>query len=216
MQNPVSSFHPVQAILFDLDGTLVHSTLNFAQIRRDIGCPEGQDVLGFVEALPETEKHLAERIIQEHELTDAYATRVVDGALELLARLHLAGIKTAIVTRNSLQATQIKLETCGIKVAHVLTREDAPPKPDPQALLLLSQLWDMAPQTCVYVGDYLYDLQAANNAGMHACLYHRTGSGETVLPGFAHLADFICHDFDQFERVLLSYLKVQSVQQDCR
>ena len=207
MQHAVHSLHPVQAILFDLDGTLVHSTLDFAQIRRDIGCPEGQDVLGFVEALPEAEKRLAERIIQRHELTDAYATRVVDGALELLARLHLAGVKTAIVTRNSLEATRIKLETCGIKVAHVLTREDASPKPDPQALLLLSQRWNLAPRSCVYIGDYLYDLQAANNADMHACLYHEKATGEAGLPAFACFADFICHDFNHFESVLQGYLK---------
>lgn len=210
MQNAVSSLHPVQAILFDLDGTLVHSSLDFARIRRDINCPAGQDVLSFVDALPDAQKKQAERIIQNHELEDAYATRVVAGALDLLSRLHQAGIKTAIVTRNSLQATRIKLETCSIQVAHVLTREDAAPKPDPQALLHLSRLWGLAPQACVYIGDYLYDLQAANNAGMHACLFHESDNGKTALPSFAQFADFICEDFAAFEITLLNYLKTCS------
>lgn len=198
--------HPIKAILFDLDGTLVHSALDFNQIRTDIGCPDGQDVLSYVETLPSQEKLNAEKIIRQHELDDAHSAQVIHGASCLLERLEARGLKTAIVTRNSFEATQIKIKKCGIKVPYVLTREDAPAKPNPQGLLYFSKKWSLSPQECVYVGDYLYDLQAANNAKMHACLYLE--NNETKLfPEFSALADFICHDYKMFEQGLSYYLK---------
>jgi len=195
---------PIKAILFDLDGTLVHSRLDFRKIRQDIACPEGQDVLAYLDTLSEDKKLCAEKIIMQHELEDAHSVQIIEGANFLLDRLQVYGIKTAIVTRNSQLATQIKLQKSGLKAQKVLTREDAPAKPKPDALLHFSQLWDVSPQECVYVGDYLYDLQAANNANMHACLY--LDDNEANLPQYANLADFICRDLRVFEAVLNTYL----------
>ena len=200
------SLHPIKAILFDLDGTLVHSALDFKQIRKDIDCPEGQDVLSYLDILSTEAKLNAEEIIRRHELDDAHSAQVIHGASCLLERLEVRGLKTAIVTRNSYEATQIKLEKCGIKVPYVLTREDAPAKPAPQGLLYFSEKWSLAPQECVYVGDYLYDLQAANNAKMHACLYLEENQSK-VFPEYSVLADFICHDYKMFEQGLSDYLK---------
>lgn len=202
---PDFSLNPIKAILFDLDGTLVHSILDFRQIRKDISCPESQDVLSFLETLSDDARANAESIIMQHELDDAHATQIIDGASSLLERLDSYGIKTAIVTRNSQLATQIKIQKAGLNVEQILTREDAPAKPKPDALLYFSKLWNVEPQSCVYVGDYLYDLQAADNANMHACLYvHRS---ESALPYYADLAGFICRDFDKFEEYLSDYLQ---------
>lgn len=199
------TLHPIKAVLFDLDGTLVHSNLNFVQIRKDISCPKGQDVLSFLEGLSPEERLNADDIIMQHELADALSTQLISGADRLLTRLNEYGLKTAIVTRNSMTATQIKIQKSGLQVEHILTREDAPAKPKPDALLYFSKKWALEPGECVYVGDYLYDLQAANNANMHACLFFEA-KDNTSLPKYAELADFICQDFERFEDVLKSYL----------
>jgi len=72
----------------------------------------------------------------------------------------------AIVTRNCRQATAIKVANNGIPIDYVLTREDAPAKPDPTALLMVANTWQLQPEDCLYVGDFIYDQQAAENAGM--------------------------------------------------
>ena len=77
--------------------------------------------------------------------------------------------------------TSTEIEKSGLNVQKILTREDAPAKPKPDALLYFSNLWRFDPQECIYVGDYLYDLQAANNAKMHACLYLNEGENLVVM-----------------------------------
>jgi HAD superfamily hydrolase (TIGR01549 family) len=72
----------------------------------------------------------------------------------------------AIVTRNCRQATAIKVANNSIPIDYVLTREDAPAKPDPTALLMVANTWQLQPEDCLYVGDFIYDQQAAENAGM--------------------------------------------------
>ena len=41
-----------QALLFDLDGTLVDTRLDFAALRRELGFPEGVGLLEHLETLP--------------------------------------------------------------------------------------------------------------------------------------------------------------------
>ena len=54
----------------------------------------------------------------------------------------------------------------------------------------------------IYVGDYLYDIQAAHNANMRACLY---APNET--PPYADQADYVLHDFYDLVALVESYSK---------
>ncbi len=62
----------IKGVIFDLDGTLVESSLNFTRMRADIGCPQDEDILTFVDALSCAETKVnAHRTILQHELEDA-------------------------------------------------------------------------------------------------------------------------------------------------
>ena len=62
----------IKGVIFDLDGTLVESSLNFTQMRADVGCPQNEDILTFVNALSCAEAQAnAHRAILQHELDDA-------------------------------------------------------------------------------------------------------------------------------------------------
>ncbi|MBB1268558.1 HAD family hydrolase [Shewanella sp. SR44-3] len=160
----------LKGIIFDLDGTLVTSSLDFSLIRQQINCPEQLDVLVFVDTLTcvKTKAH-ANNVIAWHEQQDALSAQALPGMTDLFDALEKAQLPSAIVTRNSQSASALKVSNNRIPIQLVLTREDYPPKPAPDALLAIASLWQLEPQSILYVGDYLYDIQAAFNAGMQSC-----------------------------------------------
>ena len=103
----------------------------------------------------------------------------------------------AIVTRNFQQAAQIKIRNNAMPITRVITREDAPAKPNPEALLLIAREWQLKPERILYVGDFRYDVEAANNAGMHSCLY-----APDEQPDYAHQADLVIRHFDELTQQL--------------
>lgn len=170
------SFDAIKAIIFDLDDTLVRTQLDFAYIKEKIGCPHNDDVLTFIEQIPcQQAQQRAHDIVLEHELLDAQCSAWLPGAKAFvdMAAHHL--LPLAIVTRNCKQATALKLANNNIPIKLVLTREDAPAKPDPTALLQIAEQWQIEPAEIAYIGDYKYDIEAAHNASMQAWLYQPCG-----------------------------------------
>ena len=191
-------FPQTKGIIFDLDGTLVTSEIDFAELSRALGIDRGTDILLHIEQLEcETDRTDALALVEGHELRDAELSHWLPGASEMLTELHDMQIPMAIVTRNFPAAAQIKIARNNIPIKLLITRADAKPKPHPEALLAISSQWCIPPQELLYVGDYLYDLQAAANAGMRSCLY-----APCALPHFAHQADLICNDYSNFLRLV--------------
>lgn len=191
----------IKAVLFDLDGTLVSSYLDFARIRAEIQCPLDVDLLHYIEGLDPDQRRHAEAIVQRHEQADADRAETLPGVEKVLSSLDKMAIATGIVTRNARQTTQTKLRRTGLRVSEVITREDALPKPHPEALHKLCESWGLSPETCIYIGDYRYDIEAARNAGMLAGFY---ANGE--VPDYAREADLVLQDWhgflEDFERYL--------------
>ncbi|MCU5785237.1 HAD family hydrolase, partial [Alloalcanivorax marinus] len=127
-----------QALLFDLDGTLVDSQLDFAALRRELGFPDGIGVLEHLQTLAPLAAARARAVIDRHEQEGAAAARWIDGAEALLATLHQRGVPTAILTRNSRAAVARTHDVLNLPVDLILTREDCEPKPDPEGLLRIA------------------------------------------------------------------------------
>ncbi|MGO4894014.1 HAD family hydrolase [Flavobacterium sp. W21_SRS_FM6] len=183
----------IKGIIFDLDGTLLTSSLDFKAIREQIHCPSHLDVLSFIAGLPAQTQEVANQVVLAHEMADAQDSMWISGAEQAIASLKKRKIPIAIVTRNSKQATLHKLKNNKLVVDTVITREDAPPKPNPYALLKIAKNWGLPVQQVAYIGDYLYDIQAANNADMFAGLY-----APNEVPNYAYLAQWVFNHFDQF------------------
>ena len=164
----------IHGVIFDLDGTLVSSELDFSLIKAQIGCPDNEDLLDFIAQLPSPYmREEAMNIVHQHELLDAQHATLLPGVSEAIALLNERNIPMAIVTRNFDKAAALKLKNNPLPISTVLTRSDAPAKPDPSALNAIATLWNISADNLLYVGDYLYDIQAAHNANMRACLYAR-------------------------------------------
>ena len=124
------------------------------------------------------------------------------GMVELLNYINRQNLPCAIVTRNSKTASEMKLKQNNINIDIVLTRECYPAKPAPDALNAIAEMWQIPPKNLLYVGDYLYDIQAANNAGMIACFINHG-----IDTHYQHLADVIVKSLAE----LLTILKKHSI-----
>jgi HAD superfamily hydrolase (TIGR01549 family) len=184
--------HKLLGVIFDLDNTLVTSSLNFNKIRHSLGCPKEKDLLDFIDELPFGQQLSAKNLLINYETADALSAKKFDGTDELLTLLSLSEIACAIVTRNCQQAALIKVKNNGIDIPIVISREDHRAKPAPDALLHLAKYWKTPPENLLYVGDYLYDLQAANNANTMSCLVTH---GQTLE--YADLASIVVTDLGE-------------------
>ncbi|MDN3379516.1 MULTISPECIES: HAD family hydrolase [unclassified Pseudoalteromonas] len=183
----------IKGVIFDLDGTLVSSELDFTLIKAQLGCPDEQDLLSHIAGLPSPYmREEAMNIVHQHELIDAQHASLLPGVANTVAHLKKIGIPMAIVTRNYDRAAALKLKNNPLPIQTVLTRSDAPPKPDPSALNAIATLWQLEQSNLLYVGDYLYDIQAAQNANMRSCLY-----APDKVPEYAEQADYILHHFNE-------------------
>ena len=176
-----------QAFLFDLDGTLVDSVyqhvlawrdaldragidLSVWRIHRKVGMSGGLFANALLrETGSEVTAEQATELRRLHAV--AYATfaddvRPLPGARDLLARLTMAGVPWAIATSGYRDSAGPALELLELppKVP-VITRDLVErAKPDPDLFLAAADALGVAAETCVVVGDSVWDLLAARRA----------------------------------------------------
>lgn len=183
----------IRGMIFDLDGTLLDTGLDFAAIRRDLGLPAETPILeALAELSPGEHCDRQWEIVRDHELAGARRAVVYDGVREFLAELQRRDIPQAILTRNSRESAELALARLDWRFSPVLTREDAPPKPDPSGLLEICRRWRLAPERVAFCGDYLYDLEAGRRAGMTTILY-----APCEPPAFADQADHVLTHYSE-------------------
>ncbi|MFT5851588.1 MAG: HAD superfamily hydrolase (TIGR01549 family) [Colwellia sp.] len=196
--------HKLLGVIFDLDNTLVTSSLNFDRIRADLGCPKDIDLLDFVDSLPQQQKIDANKLLVKYETIDAVNATKLAGTDQLLALLSELDLPCAIVTRNCHQAALLKIQQNNINIPTLLTRENHKAKPAPDALLHIAKCWKTPPENLLYVGDYLYDLQAARNANTMSCL---VTYGETM--SYADLATIEVNDLTELSKAIKQLFVVE-------
>lgn len=188
---------PLSGVVFDLDNTLVSSSLNFSEIKAAIGCPAELDVLSFIDTLHSDQKRKAEQVVNDFEMADAVDAKKLAGTDDVLSLLKRLKIPFAIITRNNKDAATLKVNNNNIEVTLLLTRENFKAKPAPDALHYVAQQWQISPQNLLCVGDFLYDIQMANNANSQSCL---VSYGKKV--DYANLATFVVDDLNGLHQII--------------
>ncbi len=156
--------------IFDMDGTLTVSAHDFDHIRRELGLEPQTPILEALHAMPAAKAAPLWEQLNELEFYYAGQASVMQGAAELLQRLHEDGRQLAILTRNTMPVVQHTLEACRLEhffpVDHILDRDSCIPKPSPDGIRQLLAFWQADADDTVMVGDYLYDLEAGKGAGV--------------------------------------------------
>jgi phosphoglycolate phosphatase len=179
-----------EAILFDLDGTLL-DTLNdlsnaVNRVLAQHGFPihqqeayryfvgDGAKML-MTRALPEHQRH--ENTIQTclEEFQEEYGqhwnveTSVYQGIAEMLDRLYARGIHLAILSNKPHEFTRRCVEEFLSKWTFDVVlgqHHSIPQKPDPAGALLIAQRIGVSTSSFLYLGDTAIDMKTARAAGM--------------------------------------------------
>lgn len=177
-----------EAVLFDLDGTLIDSAPDLAaavnKLRTDRGLsPTPYEQLrpvasagarGLIGAAfnihPDDDEYesLRQEFLANYRSAIAVNTYRFDDISALLTSLEELGIIWGIVTNKATNLTQAIIPHVGLDHAACIICGDTTPfsKPHPEPLLEAARRINLAPTTCWYVGDDLRDITAGKAAGM--------------------------------------------------
>lgn len=199
----------VDAVVFDLDGTLVETNIDFPLMKREmialavsVGMdPDplvSRDILAIVDlavehlrfqGMPDLAAHTRARamaILQEIELRHADRAEEIPFARELVGILKERGIRIGIATRNCRAASEISLAFAGIVPDAMVCREDTSRhKPYPDQLQLVLEALAARPERSIMVGDHLMDITSGKAAGMSTIGFLREHRDECFFDGVA-------------------------------
>jgi pyrophosphatase PpaX len=172
------------AVLFDLDGTLIdsiglivgafqHATathLGAPTDRDEILRIIGRSLIGVLEEVapgrgPELLTTYRAFCFEHH---DSRVT-LYDGAAAMLDSVKQAGCRVGLVTSKSRASAEPSLRNFDLlsRLEVIVTHDDTERhKPEPDPLFLAAKTLGVAPTRCWYVGDSTHDLSAARAAGM--------------------------------------------------
>ncbi|MBN1389087.1 MAG: HAD family hydrolase [Candidatus Thermoplasmatota archaeon] len=188
----------VKIMGFDLDGTLVKMKLDFGAFRKDLQIPKGDTLQYITSMVGPKKKELLSRL-EEMEKEAARKAEIAPGARELLELCRDLGMKVVVITRNSLEATTLTLDVLGIEVDMILSREHAAPKPSPEAINIVLDHYGIEPYQMAFVGDYIYDVQAGNRAGVRTILLTSQERADEWIPFADHIAEDLYEVIDMIK-----------------
>jgi phosphoglycolate phosphatase len=206
-------FWRCDAVVFDLDGTLLQTLHGLHQALNDVLGIHGFAVVspelvrssmhtGFagsvqaaLQAVPNATRHHAALLTayrERYRETMVAQSAVYPGVHEVLQAQRARGCKLAVCTNRDEPVAMELLEGLGLDVyfnALIGLRDDDEPKPHPGLLLRSLKALDIAPGHALMVGDSAADAGCAGASGV-PCLMFDGGYGADALPPGARYARF--------------------------
>jgi phosphoglycolate phosphatase len=127
----------------------------------------------------------------EEDCFSAFADEIqpVDGVIDLIRRIHRAGLTTCVASQGSHQKMSVTLKAAGLidmVGAHVFSAaEIGRPKPAPDIFLHAAMRMSTPPKQCLVIEDSPTGVKAALAAGMNVIGYDPKGAGPTATSQLA-------------------------------
>ncbi len=203
-----------QAVIFDLDGTLLNTIDDLANagnfVCRQNGWPThpvdcyklfvGNGIPKLVERFSPADQRSPQRLEQTlrqfrqyYSLHKEDCTTAYEGIEALLHQLSAQQISLGVLTnKEDALAKQIIARYFDKSLFHLVqgALPDVPPKPDPTALHTICRHFAFAEKQVLFVGDSDVDMITAKNAGIDCCgvLWGFRSKEELKQAGATHLA----------------------------
>lgn len=179
-----------QAVIFDLDGTLLDTladiadSANLALANHGFPTHAQQAYQQFVgsgarrlimralpkdKRLPRTIEMCLQSFIADYHIHWNRATCPYDGIPDLLSALQTQGIQLSVVTNkpHGIAKAMIAHYFQNTPFFPVLGQQEGiPKKPDPQQALVAAGQMGVEPSACVFLGDSAVDMETAKHGGM--------------------------------------------------
>ena len=182
-------FSNIQAVLFDLDGTLIDSAPDLGaaadKMRTDRGLPSlplsnyrpmagagARGMLGIAFGMQPDHPEFnlfKEEFFLNYEQSLTQRTYAFDGVKELIAHLQVLALPWGVVTNKSSRFTNPLTRAMPLfETASTIISGDTTPhaKPHPEPLYEAARQLGIPPERCLYVGDDERDIVAGLAAGM--------------------------------------------------
>jgi len=191
---------PIKAIVWDLDGTLIHFKINSIKARKTVinilashGIDKKQlsiqkSILDNINTSKEifqqkeNDPNLVNKVLEEIdkevskiEYEAALNATVIKGIEDVLTFVKKNNLKQAIFTFNKYEHAKISLEKVKlVKFFEVIIGRDnvSNPKPHPDHLLVICNKLDVKPNEILVIGDNYRDIEGALNVGAHSIAVH--------------------------------------------
>ena len=217
-----------QAVLFDLDGTLVDTAPDFVRVLNAIRTRYQRPALPYetIRAVvsagaramvqtgfPEYPLDSPEFLKIRQEFLDLYSqelaieSRLFDGMEPLLQALESRKVPWGIVTNKSRIYSEPLLAGLALdrRCAVLVCPDDVTrTKPDPEPMFLACRQLGVDPVHTIYIGDHVRDIEAGRNAGMPtvAAAWGYINTGESVDDW---AADYRADRVEDLGRLLLDH-----------
>ena len=171
---PFWSLSGTKAFLFDWDGVVAETHLDFSTLRSRYYSGRRAMLLEEAHTLSESERSALMLDLYALEMAGADTAEPVAGIFEVFRHLQESGIPWGIVSRNCLDSIRLAADRIGVTLpSYVGSRDDDVVKPDPRALWNAANALHYSPAECAFVGDFIYDMVGARRAGMRGILVQR-------------------------------------------
>jgi HAD superfamily hydrolase (TIGR01509 family) len=168
--------------IFDLDGTIVETSYDWPRIKADLGTGS-VPILSYLDGLSEPEKSRKWDVLRGYEDEATRGAVLKEGISEFLEFLTEKKIKKALVTNNSRKNVKTILQRFHLRFDLVLSRECGLWKPSGAPFTKVVEELGLNPSECFVVGDSLYDVRAARDAGIERIfILHEDAEKATFLP----------------------------------